>query len=114
MNQKQALETRRFLNEVRIRAGLPPVTETDQTLLRDIIANERRVELAFENKRWFDLLRTEKAIEVMNAHGEYIKAVHGSEGYLPSNSYNVTTERLLYPIPYREVQIGNLEQNPGY
>jgi hypothetical protein len=39
------------LNPVRVRAGLPASTETDQALLRDIIAHERDIELAFENKR---------------------------------------------------------------
>lgn len=112
--QNKSSEALTYLNPVRVRAGLPPSTETSQTLLRDIIAHERRIEFAFENKRWFDLLRTDKAIEVMNAHGEYIKAVHGFEAYLPASCYNVTTDRLLFPIPYREVQIGNLEQNPGY
>jgi hypothetical protein len=112
--QNKSSQALPYLNQVRSRAGLPDVTETAQALLREIIAHERRVELAFENKRWFDLLRTGKAIEVMTAHGTYIKAVHGDQGYLPANSYNVTTERLIYPIPFRDVQIGNLEQNPGY
>lgn len=39
------------LNPVRVRAGLDASTETDQALLHSIIAHERRVELAFENKR---------------------------------------------------------------
>jgi hypothetical protein len=112
--QNKSSEALIYLNPVRVRAGLPPSTTTDQNLLRVIIAHERRVEFAFENKRWLDLVRTGKAIEVMNNHGVYIKTVHGAEAYLPSNSYNVTTNRLLFPIPYREVQIGKLEQNPGY
>ena len=114
--QSKSSEALPHLNAVRTRAGLPAVSETDQTLLRDIIAHERRVEFAFEHKRWFDLVRTDKAIEVMNAHGEYIQATHGGHGYLNlyAGGYNVTQERLLYPIPFREVQIANIEQNPGY
>ncbi|MDN3690040.1 RagB/SusD family nutrient uptake outer membrane protein [Cyclobacterium jeungdonense] len=103
-----------FLNEVRERADLDPVTETNQQLLREIIERETRVELAFENKRWCDLLRTDRAIEVMNANGVYLKEFYAGESYLPAMSYNVTTERLLFPIPLREIRIGNLEQNPGY
>ncbi|HTI07507.1 MAG TPA: RagB/SusD family nutrient uptake outer membrane protein, partial [Puia sp.] len=53
-----------YLNMVRQRAGLPPSAVTDQGMLRDTIAHERRVELAFENKRWFDLVRTGQAIPV--------------------------------------------------
>jgi len=112
--QNKSSDALPYLNQVRLRAGLPDVTETNQNLLRDIIAHERRVELAFENHRWFDLLRTGKAMEVMNANGEYIKMVHTSEGYLPPSCYQVTANRLLYAIPYRETAIGNLEQNPGY
>lgn len=112
--QGRAPEALPYLNEVRVRAGLVASTETDQALLRDIIAHERRVEFAFENKRWLDLVRTGKAIEVMTANGEYLKTVHAGESYLPDISYNVTQERLLFPIPNREVLIGNLEQNPGY
>jgi tetratricopeptide (TPR) repeat protein len=112
--QNKSQEALMYLNQVRLRAGLDPSIETNPDLLRGIIAHERRVEFAFENKRWFDLVRTGKAIEVMNIHGAYIKAVHAGQAYLPDNSYNVTADRLLFPIPFREVQIGKLEQNPGY
>lgn len=112
--QGKSTEALTYLNPVRIRAGLAASTETDQALLRDIIAHETRVELAFENKRWLDLVRTGKAIEVMTQNGEYLKRAHAGESYLPDFSYNVTQERLLFPIPEREVKIGNLEQNPGY
>lgn len=100
-----------FLNQVRTRAGLPSSTETDQAALRSIIAHERKIELAFENKRWFDLLRTGKAIEVMTADGQYMKSIHP---YLLPSSYNVTENRLIYAIPLRETLIGNLTQNLGY
>ena len=50
----------------------------------------------------------------MNAYGEYIQAAHGDQGYLIPTGYNVTQDRLLYPIPFREVQIANIKQNPGY
>jgi starch-binding outer membrane protein, SusD/RagB family len=103
-----------YLNLVRSRAGLASVTETNQALLRDIIAHERRMELAFENKRWLDLVRTGKAIEVMNKNGQYVKAFHAGESYLPDISYKLTPNRLLFPIPNREILIGKLEQNPGY
>jgi tetratricopeptide (TPR) repeat protein len=112
--QGKSAEALTYLNPVRTRAGLAAATETDQALLRDIIAHERRVEFAFENKRWLDLVRTGKAIEVMTKNGQYIKNFHAGESYLPDISYNVTPNRLLFPIPNREILIGNLEQNPGY
>ncbi|MGV8136569.1 MAG: RagB/SusD family nutrient uptake outer membrane protein [Mangrovibacterium sp.] len=97
-----------YLNEVRNRAGLPDLTEA--TL--DNVLKERRYELAFENHRWTDLIRTGKAIEVMTAYGQLKKSQYD---FLPANSFNVTEQRLIYPIPYREIQINpELEQNPGY
>ena len=45
------------LNRVRLRAGLPDVTETDKTLLGLEILNERGRELFHEGKRWLDLRR---------------------------------------------------------
>ena len=102
-----------YLNQVRERAGLPDVTITDQSLLRDTIAHERRVELAFENKRWFDLVRTGQAIPVMTAYGITQKATYG---YLLPGSYNVTTNKMVYAIPFRENQLNpsGLWQNQGY
>jgi len=100
------------LNLVRVRAGLAPSAETNQALLREIIAHERRVELAFENHRWHDLVRTEKATEVMNAYGVKMKQLYS---YLSPQSYNVTSSRLLYPIPQSERDLNtDLTQNPGY
>lgn len=100
------------LNVVRQRAGLDPSTENNQVLLRDAIAHERRVELAFENHRWHDLVRTGKAIEVMNAFGVKQKQLYD---YLLPGSYNVTENRLIYPIPESEIGLNPaLTQNPGY
>ncbi|SEM32295.1 Starch-binding associating with outer membrane [bacterium A37T11] len=103
------------LNRVRTRAfgaGKGQITTTDQTQLRTIIANERRKELAFENKRWPDLIRTGQAISVMTAFGAAAKARHP---YLLPQTYNVTQDRLLYPIPKHERDLNKLlTQNPGY
>jgi len=112
--QGRPADALQYLNQVRVRAGLNPETTTSQQALREIIASETRVELAFENKRWFDLLRTDRAIAVMNANGEYLKEFYAGESYIPEMSYKVTAEKLLFPIPLREIRIGDLQQNPGY
>jgi hypothetical protein len=111
--QGKSAEALPYLNQVRHRAfaGGGTISTTDQAQLREIIANERRVELAFENKRWLDLVRTDKAVEVMNAHGIEIKAIDPN---VSPSAYNVTAERLIFPIPRREIQVGGLEQNQGY
>lgn len=101
------------LNLVRVRAGLPPSTEINQERLRDIISHERRVELAFENHRWHDLVRTGKAVIVMNAFGANLKLT--DDKYIPSDAYNVTSDKILYPIPQSERDLNpDLTQNPGY
>jgi len=64
---------------------------------------ERRVELAFENQRWFDLLRFGVADAVLSAHADEM-------------GYTYTGRDLLLPIPAREINLsdGLLTQNPGY
>ncbi|MEJ7769808.1 MAG: RagB/SusD family nutrient uptake outer membrane protein, partial [Chitinophagaceae bacterium] len=109
--QNKGTEALNYLNMVRSRAGLTASQESDQVRLRAIIARERRVELAFENKRWLDLVRTGRAVEVMNENGIYLK---GRFNNLLPQSYKVTQNRLVYAIPQREILIGGLEQNPGY
>jgi hypothetical protein len=111
-----------LLNQIRNRAGLSSFTPgdlPDQEAFRNAIAHERRVELAFENHRWFDLLRTGKAIEVMTAYGikEMANPTLSPPDFLPydSNSYNINPDKLLYPIPSDELnKASNMAQNPGY
>jgi hypothetical protein len=103
------------LNKVRARAFgnvTHNITTTDPAALTDIIAHERRVELAFENHRWHDLVRTGKAIDVMNAFGVKQKLLYS---YLPAASYQLDKNRLLYPIPQSERELNvDLTQNDGY
>jgi starch-binding outer membrane protein, SusD/RagB family len=103
------------LNKVRARAfgnTTHNIITTDPAALTDIIAHERRVELAFENHRWHDLVRTGKAIDVMNAFGVKQKQLYS---YLPAASYQVDKNKLLYPIPQSERELNvDLSQNDGY
>jgi len=97
-----------FVNAVRKRAGLLDLSEAT----KENVLNERRHELAFENHRWTDLIRSGKAIEIMTAYGNRMKSEYD---FLPENSFNVSEQRLIYPIPFREMQINPaLNQNPGY
>lgn len=112
--QGKSAEALPYLNEVRKRADLGDIINTNQAQLRNIILHERRVELAFENKRWLDLERTGNAISVMNAYGAALKA-SGNHPNLVASTYNVTQNRLLFPIPFNERLVNpKLEQNPGY
>ncbi|MFK7813397.1 MAG: RagB/SusD family nutrient uptake outer membrane protein [Maribacter sp.] len=85
---------------VRDRAGL---TAAVTTISKDDLLLERRVELAFENQRWFDLLRFGVAESVLGAHAAEL-------------DYVFDARKLLLPIPASEINIsaGLLTQNPGY
>lgn len=91
------------LNEVRHRAGLDPrKADVSREEMRDIILHERRMELAFEGQRWFDLIRVE--------HGQY-----GLDFLHSIGKVNATAKHLLLPIPQQEIDVNpNLSQNTGY
>jgi hypothetical protein len=95
-----------LVNEVRARVKLPPKSSTDQNAVLDIIANERRLELAFEGHRWFDLVRTGKALDVMNSQ---------KDGQGNPLNYDVQPYQLIYPIPQEQIDLNPfLTQNPGF
>lgn len=97
-----------YLNTIRQRAGLSVLTDmnlTNQELFREAVLKERRLEFAFENQRWFDLVRTRKAVEVMS---EYVE-IRGP--------LLVGSKHFLYAIPQAQIDImnnPNFKQNPGY
>lgn len=97
-----------FLNQVRTRAGLPNTTAGAQASLRDAIMQERRVELAFENKRWLDLVRSGNAQTVMTAYGNRVKA-NPQAYYFPAgitvSPQSYTNIRLLFPLPASEAAL---------
>lgn len=96
------------LNLVRSRSGLAAKTGLSQIDARTAIRNERRVELCFEGERWFDLIRWNIMVTVMQAHKTNYVPANGSIG-------NVLPTLSLYPIPRREITLNpNLTQNPGY
>jgi hypothetical protein len=100
-NPTQALASLELVRS-RARGGnnaiLPQVTTTDQTALRTAIWHERRVELAMEFDRFFDVIRQGRGA-----------AVFGVKGF-------TTGKNELMPIPQNEIDLsaGMLTQNPGY
>ncbi len=110
--QNKTTDALPYLNQVRARAGLANTTASSQSDIREAIMQERRVELAFENKRWLDLVRTNKAEQVMTAYGSRIKAdpqaYYFPEGItVAPTSY--TNIELLFPIPASEASL-----NPNF
>jgi hypothetical protein len=106
--QGKAADAVPFLNQVRARAGLAATTQVGQTGLRTAIANERRVELAFENKRWLDLVRTGQADATIKTYGARVKA-NPQAYYFPAGAAPVpsafTTVNLTFPLPAAEAQL---------
>ncbi len=91
-------DARRYINDVRHRAGLQ--SEVEATI--DNIINERRLEFVGEGKRYWDLIRTDKAASVL---------VPDQYGYR-TNSWTANKKHL--PIPQSEIDRaqGTLTQNP--
>ncbi|GAB3254846.1 RagB/SusD family nutrient uptake outer membrane protein [Larkinella harenae] len=89
------------INRIRNRAGLPNLTPNlSQAQFRDSLLLERRLELAFEGHRWYDLARTKRLISAMKAQNPSIVV----------NEYHY-----LFPIPQTERDVNPLlTQNPGY
>jgi hypothetical protein len=84
---------------------LGSISATTQAVVREAIAKERRIELAFENKRWLDLVRTGKAVEVISAYGEKVLSDPGKyyfpKSYAPpAMSYKEI--KLVWPLPADE------------
>jgi hypothetical protein len=95
-----------LVNQVRHRALLQDTPASSQEAMRLAIEKERRLELAYEAHRWFDLKRTGRAIEVMN------NAI-GPDGQ--KIGYKLTVNKSVWPIPQAELDKNKqLVQNPGY
>lgn len=117
-----------FVNLTRARAGLPPIAPFQSKIeALDGVYAERRLELAFENQRWFDLLRMNqsyddpnKAIRILQKH------VFETDWDVLYSKYNpipppeirfFNNHRLLLPIPQTEIDTNNemvIPQNTDY
>lgn len=89
-----------LLNQIRNRAGIANTTAVSQSDLRTAIWKERRVEMAFEHDRFFDLVRTGQAAAAFTIHGKTF----------------VTGKHEVFPLPQAFIdEAGGLStQNPGY
>ena len=93
----ESAEAYGYINQVRSRAGLAAIDASTPGSFNEKLLQERRVELAFENHRWADLLRFNVVDAKMSAIGK------------------PTRGKLLYPIPQREMNLNsNFIQNPGH
>ncbi len=117
------------VNKIRARAGLNPITDpfASKEMALDNIYAERRMELCFENQRWFDLLRMgnaygnpNKAVEVLKEHTfmtdwDILYSLYNP--ILPPEERFFNKARLLLPIPQSEIDTNNemvIAQNADY
>ncbi|MBQ0034514.1 MAG: RagB/SusD family nutrient uptake outer membrane protein [Bacteroidales bacterium] len=102
LNEVRPAEAYASINRVRRRAGLKDLSGLSQDEMREAIIHERRIELAFEGHRWFDMIRIndgQYAVDFLHSIGKT----------------NATKDRLIFPIPQTERDANPLMgQNPGY
>ncbi|RYY94775.1 MAG: RagB/SusD family nutrient uptake outer membrane protein, partial [Chitinophagaceae bacterium] len=120
-----------LISQVHQRSGngtIDPATITSVAAFEQLLANERRLEFAFENQRWFDLVRYNTTLTTITAEavlkGHFAKeyARHYAQYQNPTPPLSelqnaVTRDHLLLPIPQREIDTNTqmaIPQNPGY
>jgi hypothetical protein len=110
VNLGNLAEAANAVNIVRARVNLPNLSASvtsSATSMADAVLNERRLELAFEGQRWFDLVRNGKVFDVLNTLNSR------DVGRLPMDP--VTEFTVLLPLPQSQIDINpNMVQNPGY
>ena len=98
-----------IINQIRTRAGLavlPTSVAANKDAMVDALLKERRLELAFEGQRWFDLVRLDKVESVLN---------NVKDSGRPPLVYPYSQYSYQLPIPQDVLdQNPNLVQNPGY
>ena len=119
-----------LINQVRVRSGLTalPASVNTVALFEKALADERRLEFAFENQRWYDLIRynvtmtTITAEQTIKNYFAHLYNIHYRNYLAPTPTLaelqgNVTANRLLLPIPQHEIDTNTqllIPQNPGY
>ena len=100
-----------IIDEIRERAGLgklPSSIRENKNSMIDALLKERRLELAFEGQRWFDLVRLDKVEEEMNA-------VYAKDSGRKAQVYAFDKNSYRLPIPQSVIDANDkIQQNPGY
>lgn len=97
-HQNEKTEALNILNKVRERAGLTDLQASDiatEDQFVNVLLRERRKEFCFENHRWFDLVRTDKAIDIMQP---FLTHYNAGTNFTSRDQY-------YYPIPQQETDI---------
>ncbi len=98
------------VNTIRVRAGIPSngmfttanMQERGYATVLDVVLAERQLELAFEGFRTLDVYRNKRSLD------RFFPGLHSWE------SISYEDNRIVFPIPYDEICVSNIKQNPGY
>lgn len=103
---------------------MPPIAASDQATMRAQVRHERRVELAFEGLRWYDMKRWNIGVDKMNGYVYGVRpgTVNASTGAITLTGSNITVgdQRVFkanrdyyFPIPQADIDLGKptLKQN---
>ncbi|MDR0542431.1 MAG: RagB/SusD family nutrient uptake outer membrane protein [Dysgonamonadaceae bacterium] len=125
-NHGYTLTARQAVNMIRSRTGvnMPPVDVAtgDKDAMREKIKHERRIELAFEDHRYWDLIRWKDAETELNKPLKGVRATKNPDDTFSYEEFNVEYRKFIapkmyyFPIPNSEILKSNgiLKQNPGW
>ncbi len=99
-----------YVNAIRARAKLGPIGALSQTAFEQEVWLQRYFELCFENKMWFDMLRTQKV------HNDVTGAWDNFVGHKTVFNFTFTEKQRLFPVPKQESDVNQalLPNNPGF
>ena len=120
-----------YVNLVRTRAGAAEISGGSQEEMRLAIEDENLLELNFEGHRWFNLVRTGRITEVMEAHfshrtpglsaviqandnGMVVEDANSTDGIALKWKWSGSNADVLFPVPYDQIQLTDWEQNEIY
>lgn len=113
-------EAKVVINQIRARVGLPELVGNEKEALK----TERRIELVFENQRWFDIRRWKQLLSIQNAKGMIINETINMDNNTSTVEWkeisvqnrSIRDGKLYWiPIPFDEIRRApQLIQNPGY
>lgn len=107
------ISARTALNQVRAAANMPNITDVGLDEFRKKVRKERRIELAFEDHRFWDIRRWKTGPVIENIYGAKMQNNIYKKELVQKRIWK--DKMYLYPIPQKEMYLNdNLSQNPGW
>ncbi|WP_316752760.1 RagB/SusD family nutrient uptake outer membrane protein [Pedobacter gandavensis] len=99
-----------YVNDIRLRAKLGPIAALSQTAFEEEVWAQRYYELCFENKMWFDMIRTRKV------HNDVTGNWDNFVGHKTVFGATFSEKQLLFPVPQQEISVNPalMPNNPGF